>query len=47
MRKRSRLAVSALILIRRLPLGLCMMYIPRGPIMDLTDEEMTRSFAYV
>ena len=44
LRKRSRLATSALILIRRLPLGLCMMYIPRGPIMDLTDEEMTRSF---
>ena len=30
LRKRSRLAASALILIRRLPLGLCMMYIPRG-----------------
>lgn len=31
---------AALILIRPLPLGLTMLYIPRGPIMDYQDQEL-------
>ncbi|MGT2929479.1 aminoacyltransferase [Streptococcus dentasini] len=31
---------SASILIKRLPLGFTMLYIPRGPIMDYTDQDL-------
>ena len=44
MREGTALIASALVLIRRLPLGLCMMYVPRGPIMDYTDRQMTQRF---
>lgn len=38
------LAASALVLIKTLPFSYSMMYIPRGPIMDLSDEKLTSYF---
>lgn len=35
---------ACLILIKRLPLGFTMMYIPRGPVMDLTDMVSVKFF---
>ncbi|MFC5630732.1 MULTISPECIES: aminoacyltransferase [Streptococcus] len=35
-----KLVASASILIKPLPLGFTMLYIPRGPIMDYTDKEL-------
>lgn len=33
---------SALVLIKQLPLGLTMLYVPRGPIMDYSDQELVQ-----
>ena len=38
--KDGRLVATASILIRRLPLGLTMLYIPRGPIMNYSNIEL-------
>ena len=38
------LKASAMVLIKRLPLHFTMMYIPRGPIMDHTDEQLVCFF---
>ncbi|NQJ21359.1 aminoacyltransferase [Streptococcus suis] len=38
--KNGQLVASASILIRPLPLGFSMLYIPRGPIMDYTNKEL-------
>ncbi|HFU3800669.1 TPA: peptidoglycan bridge formation glycyltransferase FemA/FemB family protein [Streptococcus suis] len=38
--KDGKLVASASILIRPLPLGFSMLYIPRGPIMDYTNKEL-------
>ncbi|TCD46701.1 aminoacyltransferase [Streptococcus sp. X16XC17] len=38
--KENQLVAVASILIQPLPLGYSMIYIPRGPIMDFTDEEL-------
>lgn len=35
-----QLVASASILIKPLPLGMTMLYIPRGPIMDYHDQEL-------
>ena len=35
---------AALILSRRMPLGKCLFYIPRGPVMDYYNEELVRFF---
>lgn len=37
-----KLVASASILIKSLPLGFTMMYIPRGPIMDYQDKDLDR-----
>ena len=39
-----RLVASALVLIRPLPLGLTMLYTPRGPILDYTNLELLEFF---
>ena len=38
--KNDQLVASASILIKPLPLGMTMLYIPRGPIMDYQDQEL-------
>lgn len=38
--KNNQLVASASILIKPLPLGMTMLYIPRGPIMDYQDQEL-------
>lgn len=38
------LIASALVLIKRLPMGFTMMYIPRGPIMDYENERLVRFY---
>ena len=38
--KNNQLVASASILIKPLPLGMTMLYIPRGPIMDYHDQEL-------
>lgn len=38
--KNDQLVASASILIKPLPLGMTMLYIPRGPIMDYHDQEL-------
>ena len=38
--KDDQLVASASILIKALPLGFTMLYIPRGPIMDYSDKEL-------
>ncbi len=38
------LAASALVLIKKLPLGMCVMYTPRGPVMDYSDAELVSFF---
>lgn len=38
------LVASASVLIKRLPMGYTMMYIPRGPIMDYENEELVAFF---
>ncbi|TWS94266.1 aminoacyltransferase [Streptococcus sp. sy018] len=43
--RNQELVASASILIRKLPLGFTMLYIPRGPIMDYNDEELV-SFVF-
>lgn len=40
----SKLVASALVLIKKLPLGFTMMYIPRGPIMDYKNEDLVKYF---
>lgn len=35
-----KLVASASILIKRLPLGMTMLYVPRGPIMDYQNQEV-------
>lgn len=35
-----QICAAALVLMKRLPLGFTMMYIPRGPIMDYANEEL-------
>lgn len=42
--KDGELAASALVLIKKLPLGLCVMYTPRGPVMDYSDAELVFFF---
>ncbi|MBJ8349161.1 aminoacyltransferase [Streptococcus zalophi] len=37
-----QLVASAAILIKQLPLGMTMLYIPRGPVMDYTDKELVQ-----
>ena len=44
LRDGGELKASALVLIRRLPLGLCAMYMPRGPVMDLEDPALVSFF---
>lgn len=39
-----QLVASSLVLIKKLPLRMTMMYIPRGPVMDLTNEELVRFY---
>lgn len=39
-----KIVASALVLIKPLSLGFCMMYIPRGPIMDYKDQELVSYF---
>lgn len=41
-KKNGKLVASAMILIKKLPLGFTLFYIPRGPIMDYCDEEVVR-----
>src|SRR5699024_8328257 len=38
--KDGQLVASASVLIKSLPLGFTMLYIPRGPIMDYSDKEL-------
>lgn len=38
------LVASSLVLIKKLPLGMTMMYIPRGPIMDFQDKELIQFY---
>lgn len=38
------LQAAALVLIKRLPMGMCMMYIPRGPVMDYSSKKLARFF---
>ncbi len=38
------LRASALVLLKRMPLGLCAMYVPRGPILDYTDSSLVSFF---
>ena len=38
------LVASALVLTKSLPLGLCVMYTPRGPVMDYTNGELVGFF---
>ncbi|TDW25102.1 UDP-N-acetylmuramoylpentapeptide-lysine N(6)-alanyltransferase [Breznakia blatticola] len=38
------LVASSLVLIKQLPLGFTMMYTPRGPILDYTDERLVTYF---
>lgn len=38
------LVASSLVLIKKLPLGFTMMYIPRGPIMDYTNKELVKFY---
>lgn len=40
-KKDGKLVATAMILIKRLPLGFTLFYIPRGPIMDYTDQALT------
>ena len=42
--KDGELVGTALVLIKRLPGGFTMMYIPRGPIVDYDDQETVRAF---
>lgn len=39
-----QLVVSSLVLIKKLPLRMTMMYIPRGPVMDLANEELVKFY---
>lgn len=39
-----KIVASSLALIKPLPLGLCMIYLPRGPIMDYTNKELVNYF---
>lgn len=42
--KEDSLVCAALVLIKPLPLGLTMMYIPRGPVMDYNDDNLLHFF---
>ena len=37
-----KIVASALVLIRRMPLGMTLFYVPRGPIMDYKNQELVR-----
>lgn len=39
-----KIVASSLALIKPLPLGFCMIYLPRGPIMDYNDQELVAFF---
>lgn len=39
-----KLVASSLVLIKSLPLGLSMMYMPRGPIMDYNNQQLVQFF---
>lgn len=39
-----KVVASTMVLIKSLPLGFCMMYIPRGPIMDFENKELVLYF---
>lgn len=39
-----RLVGTALVLIKQLPMGFSMFYIPRGPIMDYTNSELVKFY---
>ena len=41
-----RLVASSLVLIKKLPLSMTMMYIPRGPIMDYEDRELVEYYLH-
>lgn len=41
-KQNGKLIASAMILIKKLPLGFTLFYIPRGPIMDYSDEKLVR-----
>ncbi|UNT93967.1 aminoacyltransferase [Allobaculum sp. Allo2] len=42
--KNDTLCATALVLIKALPFGFTMMYIPRGPILDYDDPEVIKQF---
>lgn len=43
-KQEGRLIASAMVLIKHLPMGFTMMYIPRGPIMDYENAELLQFF---
>ena len=43
-KENGKLAATAMVLIKRLPFHLTMFYVPRGPIMDYTNEELVAFF---
>lgn len=43
-KSKGELVASAMVLIKKLPLGFTMMYVPRGPIMDYTNKNLVCFF---